>query len=188
MKFMLGILVSLSFLTGFVIIDDKSYNESQEVWLIDMVHEEPEIYEFSDEETCMALNIYHESRSENLAGKYAVADVVLNRVQDDRWPNTVCSVIYEAELRPSWANPEIMVPKRHRCQFSWYCDGINDEPKDVDAWNASLAVAYQIIKNETYRGITEGATHYHATYVNPQWNRRFHVIGRIGSHIFYRAD
>ena len=46
----------------------------------------PELY-------CMALNIYHEARADHIAGQYAVADVVLNRVEDTRYPNSIFSSI-----------------------------------------------------------------------------------------------
>lgn len=142
----------------------------------------------SQEERCMALNIYHESRSENLAGKYAVADVVLNRVRDDRYPNSVCGVIYQGKHKPSWKDPNVLVPIRNQCQFSWYCDGKSDDAADVDAWNESMSIAFHIIVNNKYRGITEGATHYHTTWVSPYWAPTLQQVGTIGSHIFYRQE
>jgi len=142
-----------------------------------------------DENTyCMALNIYHESRSENLAGKFAVADVVMNRVYDRRYPESICGVIYQAEMKPSWKDPLNMIPVRNRCQFSWFCDGKSDEPNEEDAWNESLLVAHQSINEGRMAGITEGATHYHTTWVEPYWASSLNQIGTIGSHIFYRAD
>jgi spore germination cell wall hydrolase CwlJ-like protein len=77
------------------------------------------------EVNCMALNIYYEARSSNLADQYA------------------------------------------------------------------QSIAWDIVKWDRYRGITEGATHYHTTYVNPRWNKSrkgwsITRIGRIGAHIFYR--
>lgn len=137
---------------------------------------------------CMALNIYHESRSENLAGKFAVADVVINRVYDRRYPNSVCGVIYDAELKPSWKDPDKLVPIKNRCQFSWYCDGKSDEPTEEDAWNESILIAHQVISKGRFEGITEGATHYHTKYVEPYWATSMDLIGRIGSHIFYREN
>jgi spore germination cell wall hydrolase CwlJ-like protein len=136
----------------------------------------------------MALNIYHESRSENLAGKFAVADVVMNRVYDRRYPESICGVIYQAEMKPSWKDPLNMIPVRNRCQFSWFCDGKSDEPNEEDAWNESLLVAHQSINEGRMAGITEGATHYHTTWVEPYWASSLNQIGTIGSHIFYRAD
>ena len=137
---------------------------------------------------CLAMNVYHESRSENLAGKYAVADVVMNRVRDDRYPSDVCSVVYQAETKPSWKDPDVLIPKRNRCQFSWYCDGKNDDATDTDAWEESVYIAYRMLHVGKFRGITEGATHYHTTYVNPYWAPSLQQVGTIGSHIFYRQD
>jgi spore germination cell wall hydrolase CwlJ-like protein len=135
--------------------------------------------------SCMALNIYYESRSSNLADQYAVADVVLNRVEDTRYPNTICEVVKEGE-QDSNGNM-----KRHRCQFSWYCDGKSDNPQDEESWKRAQSVAWDIVKWNTFRGITEGSTHYHTTYVNPRWNKsrkgwNITRVGRIGAHIYYR--
>ena len=137
---------------------------------------------------CMALNIYHESRSENLAGKFAVADVVMNRVNDRRYPDNICGVIYDAELKPSWKDPDDLVPVRNRCQFSWYCDGKSDEPLETDAWNESILVAHQLIYEGRMEGLTEGATHYHTVYIEPYWASSLDLVGHIGSHIFYREN
>jgi spore germination cell wall hydrolase CwlJ-like protein len=145
-------------------------------------------FEMTRDTYCMALNIYHESRSENLAGKFAVADVVMNRVNNRRYPDNICSVIYEAEMKPSWKDAEVLVPVRNRCQFSWYCDGKSDEPTETDAWNESVLVAHQAIYEGRMNGLTEGATHYHTTFVNPYWAPTLQQVGTIGSHIFYRQD
>ncbi len=159
----------------------------------------PHLLNRDPEAVCMALNIYYESRSDNLAGQYAVADVVLNRVQDSRYPNSICEVIKEGPVRESWKTKKdpdlseserIFNPIRNMCQFSWWCDGKSDEPKDETGWAQAQYVAGNIMYNGKYRGITEGATHYHATYVKPKWrfDRGMNHIGRIGSHIFYRWD
>tara|TARA_B100001094_G_C18191648_1_gene807707 strand:+ start:178 stop:834 length:657 start_codon:yes stop_codon:yes gene_type:complete len=148
---------------------------------------------------CMALNIYYESRSDNLAGQYAVADVVLNRMHDDRYPDTICDVVRQGPVRESWKtkqDPDLPEdqrkynPIRNMCQFSWYCDGKSDDPKDETGWAQAQYVAGAIMYSGKYRGITEGATHYHATYVKPKWrlDRGMNHIGRVGSHIFYRWD
>ena len=136
--------------------------------------ERPQLY-------CLALNIYHESRGDSLAGRYAVADVVLNRVKDTRYPNTICEVVYQGQKTADGRM------RRDRCQFSWYCDGKPDTTPNMDKWIEAQAIAYQIVKMGTFRGISEGATHYHATYVDPYWNKRMDPIGRIGLHLFFRA-
>ena len=71
-------------------------------------------YVLNESEHCMALNIYHEARSDNLAGKFAVGDVVLNRVYDTRYPNTICDVIYQGKHKPSWKDPNVLVPIRNQ--------------------------------------------------------------------------
>ena len=134
---------------------------------------------------CMALNIYYETRGSSLADSYGVADVVLNRVEDTRYPNSICEVVYQGEKHASGQM------KRNRCQFSWYCDGKSDVPRDREAWKRAQSIAWDIVQWDNYRGITEGATHYHAHYVNPRWNKSrkgFSItrLGRIGTHIYYR--
>lgn len=135
----------------------------------------------SSETECLALNVYHEARGESLAGKYAVSDVVLNRVESNRYPNTVCGVVKQARLWQGY-------PVRNQCQFSWYCDGRSDEPTDYEAWIKSVEVATYMMYDNRFRGITEGATHYHTNYVNPRWNRNMTLIGSIGDHIFYKGN
>ena len=137
------------------------------------------------EEYCMALNIYYEARGSNFADQMAVADVVLNRVQDTRYPQTVCNVVYQGEHKASWKTGK-PIPIRNRCQFSWYCDGKPDEPKDTDAWQSAQVSAYRIINYGEFRGLTEGATHYHAGYVSPRWASSLQLVGKIGDHIYYR--
>ena len=148
----------------------------------------PELY-------CLAKNIYFEAKSEPIAGQYAVADVVLNRVKDSRFPNTICEVVYEGPVRESWQTKKqpdlkdaerIYHPIRDRCQFSWWCDGKSDNIKDGDAWRKAQEIAYRLVNDYKHRGLTEGATHYHATYVNPKWAPTLDLVGRIGTHIFYR--
>ena len=131
---------------------------------------------------CMALNIYYESRGSNLADKAAVADVVLNRVNDTRYPDTVCGVVKQG-LQD--ANGNML---RNKCQFSWYCDGKHDRPQDEDRWVEAQSIAWNMVEENKYRGITEGSTHYHATYVNPRWAKTLQLVGRIGAHIFYRWE
>lgn len=138
---------------------------------------------------CMALNIYHEARGSTLEDKIAVSDVVINRVNDDRFPNTVCEVVKDARMSNWWKNEKGKdVPLRNKCQFSWFCDGKSDEPKDPNAWLESQHIAYQIIHLEKYIGVTDGATHYHATYVNPNWANEMKYVDLIGSHKFYRWE
>ena len=131
---------------------------------------------------CLAQNVYYEARGSNRADRIAVADVVLNRVQHTYYPNTICGVVHQGK---QYASGQMI---RNKCQFSWYCDGKSDWPKDMDAWVEAQQIAYNMIAFQDARGITEGATHYHADYVMPNWAKDFHLVGRIGVHIFYRWD
>lgn len=149
---------------------------------------QPELY-------CLAMNIYHEARAEPIAGMYAVADVTINRTLDTRYPDTVCGVVMQARWKESWKTKQyadlpkserVMIPIRNKCQFSWFCDGRSDKVTDSDSWRKCQEIAYRIVQERKYRGITEGATHYHADYVSPKWRTDLDLVGRVGTHIFYR--
>ena len=122
-------------------------------------HKEKEIFlEKQKQIECLATNIYHEARSESTIGKIAVAWVTVNRVNTERYPDTVCGVVYDAVL-DSKGNP-----KRHQCQFSWYCDGKSDDIKNKDAWYEAVQIATLVYYSKRFDP-TEGAIMYHATYV-----------------------
>ena len=133
---------------------------------------------------CMAFNIYHEARNESMLGQIAVGQVVMNRVWDKRFPDTVCEVVPEAVTYKGTKKPVL-----HKCQFSWYCDGAKDDVnKDSKAWRYSLEYASIVLSGRIVLDITEGATHYHATYVRPAWAKTKTRTTRIDSHIFYRWE
>ena len=123
---------------------------------------------------CLALNIYHEARGEPFKGRVAVGQVVMNRVAHPRFPGEVCSVITDGG---EW-------PKGH-CQFSWWCDGRSDRPRDTVAWRESRTLARDILLG-VHGDPTAGALWYHATTVSPLWRRDFIEGPQIGRHIFYR--
>ena len=132
---------------------------------------------------CLAKNIYHEARSESFTGQRAVAWVTLNRVDSGQYPDNVCDVVYQGR-RDKSGNPI-----RHKCQFSWYCDGKDDEISDRDAWANAMFIAeivYENHSNEISFDPTEGATMYHASYANPYWTVKFDKTVRIDDHIFYK--
>ena len=137
---------------------------------------------------CLALNTYHEAKNQSLVGQIATAQVVMNRVEDDRFPNTICEVVKQGPTRPSWEDPEKEYPIKHRCQFSWYCDGKPDIPKNEKAWRKAQDVAFLVYYNKIQLDVTEGATHYHATYVRPAWAKTKKRTTRIEKHIFYRWE
>jgi N-acetylmuramoyl-L-alanine amidase len=132
---------------------------------------------------CMATNIYHEAKNQPMAGQIAVAQVVMNRVKDNRYPDNVCDVIKQGL---TYKNGKVVLGK---CQFSWYCDGKKDDvDKKSEKWRNSLRYASMVITNRITLDVTEGATHYHATYVRPAWARTKTKTVRINRHIFYRWE
>ena len=138
---------------------------------------------------CLALNMYHEARDQGTAGKLAVSAVVMNRVNDSRFPNTICEVIKQGPTRKSWRDPSVSYPIKNRCQFSWYCDGVSDEVKDEKSYQKILDFARLIMHNDIqFVDITDGATHYHADYVKPDWANTKTRTTEIGDHIFYRWE
>ena len=132
---------------------------------------------------CMAANIYHEAKNQSMLGQFAVAQVVMNRVEYSRFPDTVCEVVKQGL---TYRNGKVVIGK---CQFSWYCDGKSDEPnRDSKAWSNAIRHA-SIIMTETINiDVTDGATHYHASYVRPAWAKTKKRTTRIDKHIFYRWE
>ena len=132
---------------------------------------------------CMATAIYFEARGEPMVGQVAVAQVIMARVNDERYPNTICEVVKQGYYY-SW-NPEIPIPDK--CQFSFWCDGKPENIKDEDAYFWATEVAQAVMVGTLY-DTTQGATHYHAYYVQPSWSKKFTQTVRINDHIFYRWE
>jgi spore germination cell wall hydrolase CwlJ-like protein len=122
---------------------------------------------------CLALNVYHEARSDPIVGQYAVAQVVINRVQHDSWPDDVCSVVHQGYHKG-----------KHRCQFSWHCDGKSDTPREKVAWARAMIIADDVLSGRV-PDMTDGSTHYHALYVKPYWAKSLKYRVTYGSHKFY---
>jgi spore germination cell wall hydrolase CwlJ-like protein len=124
---------------------------------------------------CLARAIYFEARSEPVDGQFAVARVVLNRAESGHYPDTICRVVYQ--------NAHM----RDRCQFSFACDGLPDEPTESVAWAMALGMAAALVRTEDPLMPAEllQSTHYHADYVHPAWAPKLAMTGTVGRHIFY---
>ncbi len=126
------------------------------------------------EADCLATAIYYEARSEALLGQVAVAEVVMNRVRDYRYPDTVCGVVFQGSERTTG------------CQFSFTCDGQMDRfPARGRLWKRAQDVAAHVMM-DLNKPLTGAATHYHTDYVDPIWNKHLVHTKTIGTHIFYR--
>ena len=126
---------------------------------------------------CLTEAIYFESRGEPLTGQLAVGNVIMNRVNSKRFPNTICSVAHQGKK----INGKMV---RHKCQFSYYCDGKNEEYDDREAFIVSSRVAMNVIFEPTYE--MEEALYYHSTLVEPSWSFTKEYLGRVGNHEFYK--
>ena len=111
---------------------------------------------------CLALALYHEARGEPSEGQYAVGQVILNRVDDSRYPNTICDVVYDDG----------------EFSFVGSVGGIHNKK----AYEEVLYVALDLVNRVEY---DLGATHYHTTAVDPYWNEVFDYEAQVGSHVFY---
>ncbi|MDJ0612648.1 MAG: cell wall hydrolase [Rhizobiaceae bacterium] len=127
------------------------------------------------QQRCLAQGIYFEARGEPVKGQAAVSQVILNRVRNPHYPNSICGVVYQNK---HWYN---------RCQFSFACDRIRDRVNDRKRYEVAKHVAAETTAGRIWLPQVGSSTHYHATYVNPRWNRRMKRVGKIGLHIFYRT-
>ena len=150
---------------------------------------------------CLAENIYFEARAEGVEGKAAVANVTRNRVNSELFPNSYCAVVQQGPVRESWNKPGVYYPIKHRCQFSWYCDGKKDIiwanyertgqtiKLNAEAWRQSVEIAIWTLGYGSYtvNDNTGGATYYYAhNIVHPDWATDFEVTEIIGNHTFMR--
>lgn len=122
---------------------------------------------------CLQEAIYHESRGENIYGQFAVAEVILNRVDSSRYPDSVCGVVHQNAHR------------RNACQFSYACNGRSRAMNEPNARRLAGGIA-QVLMSGAPRELTGGATHFHTTGVRPRWSRVFDRTAQFGSHLFYR--
>ena len=128
-----------------------------------------ELQAYNDtEKYCMAQNIYFESANQSALGKLAVGLVVMNRVKDTRYPDTICEVV------------------RQKSQFSWVNDNRSNVPKDDAAWKESVRITEDVLSGRADFLKFDEVTHYHADYVNPHWSGSMEEVATIDQHIFYR--
>ncbi len=121
---------------------------------------------------CLSLVMYWEARGEGPRGMVAVGSVVMNRVAHADFPNSVCAVVYQGG-------------ETGGCQFSWWCDGKSDRPRDYSQWQTAARLANDVLRGRT-ADPTRGAIFFHAARVSSRWHRSRPRTARIGNHVFYR--
>src|SRR5262249_52346868 len=122
---------------------------------------------------CLAKAAYFEARGESIKGQFAVAEVILNRVESKIYPGTVCRVVNQGGSGG--------------CQFSFTCDGISDRIREKDAWRTAGRIA-RLMLDGAPRALTDGATSFHTRKVRPNWAGRMERTASIGQHMFYRVS
>lgn len=123
---------------------------------------------------CLAKNIYHEAVGEPLDGKMAVGMVTMNRVESGKFGRDVCSTVYQKTGKVY--------------QFSWVRIEKKLTKVNIPLYNEIVELATMIYMNhDRLDDMTDGATFYHADYVNPKW-KGLEKTNQIGRHIFYRQD
>jgi len=122
---------------------------------------------------CLTQAVYYEAALEPTAGQEGVAQVVLNRVRDPNYPNSVCGVVFQGAERTTG------------CQFSFTCDGSLGQAPVAWAWTRARLVAERALAGQVSAAVGT-ATHYHADYVHPWWAPTLNKLTQIGAHIFYR--
>ena len=126
---------------------------------------------------CLARNVYYEARGESQQGQLAVAQVTLNRVESDQFPNTICGVV----------NERYKVNDAEVCQFSWRCDPNANPNLIVSESNPIYQIAWQAIQQHpTMDVVTHDTYWFHATYVKPKWRKLKQRVAQIDLHLFYR--
>ena len=126
---------------------------------------------------CLALNIYYEARGEPRTGQYAVAEVTMNRVASEYFPDTVCGVVYQKR----WD----YLRKRYVAAFSWTEFDTQPAPEGRE-WRRAQEVA-QVVYYGRHVPRLDGVLHYHSIYIKPSWARGRKPVARIGRHLFYRS-
>jgi len=134
------------------------------------------ISDLDEQAQCLATAIYHEARGETLKGQFAVAEVIMNRVQSRNFPNSICGVVYQG----------VVAGRIGGCQFSFACDGRPESMPNRRAADLARRIGY-VMAQGAHRGLTGGAQYFHTTAVNPSWSNRFTQTTQIGAHLFYRG-
>ncbi len=128
---------------------------------------------YAEELRCLTQAIYYEARGETHNGQLAVAQVVMNRVSNRKYPGSVCGVVFQGQGTKV-------------CQFSFVCDGSMNRPKNLLAWQRAKSMAKDVLTGRSQSVAARNATHFHTTAVRPFWSSRLVKVAHIGAHIFYR--
>lgn len=167
------ILILLVIFLSYVVLDFAIKNKFENVTIYNPSNITADIRE--KELICLARNIYYEAANEPFEGQVAVAQVTLNRVESNLFPNDVCKVVYQKNV----------IYEKTVCQFSWFCDRSSFiKPIHKEAYEQSMEVAKKVLLEGFRLPSIKESLFYHADYVNPKWRKE--RVAKIGRHIFYK--
>lgn len=153
-------------------VEEVAYHSSQDALEFRYKGEtQPEFEE--RERRCLSTALYFEARGEPRRGQIAVAQVILNRVRSPLYPETICGVVFQGQMRKG-------------CQFSFACDGHTDNPRNKELWASAQGLAKEVMTGDHWLPEVGYSLFYHANYVKPRWARHMRRIDKIGQHIFYK--
>jgi spore germination cell wall hydrolase CwlJ-like protein len=122
--------------------------------------------------TCLARSIYWEARGEGDAGMGAIANVIMNRVGQEGFPNTICGVVKQGH-------------EQGTCQFSWWCDGRSDDATEEESYSQAKEIARKAL-NRQLKDRTGGALYFHNRELAPNWSRGYIRTVEIGELVFFK--
>jgi spore germination cell wall hydrolase CwlJ-like protein len=141
-----------------------------EAQAVDPVGEGP----LNDAITCLSRTIYWEARGEGAAGMEAVANVVMNRLGNEGFPNTICEVVRQGS-------------EQGACQFSWWCDGRSDDAEEAKSYAIAKEIARKAL-NLQLTDRTGGALFFRQRKATPGWSAEYIKTVAVGEHVFYKPD
>ena len=122
--------------------------------------------------TCLARTIYWETKGSGNAPMQAVANVVMNRLGHEGFPNTICGVVKQGR-------------EQGACQFSWWCDGRPDSVQEKERYAHAKEIARKAL-NRQLKDLTGGAMYFHRKGLSPVWSKKYIRTTQVGNHLFYR--
>jgi spore germination cell wall hydrolase CwlJ-like protein len=128
----------------------------------------------NDAITCLARSIYWEARGEGDAGMEAIANVIMNRVGHEGFPDTICGVVKQGH-------------EQGACQFSWWCDGRSDDATEEEPYSHAKEIARKAL-NHQLKDRTGGALYFHNRKLVPDWSREYIRTVEVGEHVFYKPS
>ena len=125
-----------------------------------------------EEQGCLTTAIYHEARGETLEGQIAVAQVIINRVLNADFPNSICGVVYQ---------------RKKICQFSFACDATKKRSIQQESWDQAQMIVTNFMRGNIWLSDIANATYFHTQSVSPAWRKSFCRLKQVGSHVFYKT-